>query len=322
MTQFLDSVLDRALDRAVVPGYSRIGYLVRRRAWPADDPAPGSMAGRRVLVTGASSGLGTATARELARLGATVHLVVRDEARGQETLAAITEEVPGAELRVERCDVSDLADVRRCAADLLARLDRVDVLVHNAGVLPAERIETAEGHELTVATHVLGPVLLTELLMPLLSGHEARVVLVSSGGMYTQRLPTDDPEYRHGDYRGATAYARSKRMQVTLAPTLQERWAEDGVLVHAMHPGWADTPGVATSLPGFRTVMRPLLRDAEAGADTVVWLAATSQRLPGGLFWHDRAPRPTHYLRGTREAPEDRARLWDWVRASTGLEER
>jgi NAD(P)-dependent dehydrogenase (short-subunit alcohol dehydrogenase family) len=318
MTRLVDGVLDRA----VVPGYSRIGYLIRRRAWPADDPAPGSMVGRRALVTGASSGLGTATARELARLGATVHLVVRDEARGKAALAAIAAEVPDADLHVERCDVSDLGDVRRCAEHLVARLDRVDVLVHNAGVLPAERVETPDGHELTVATHVLGPVLLTELLLPLLSGHDARVVLVSSGGMYSQRLPVDDPEYRAGDYRGATAYARSKRMQVALSPLLQERWAAYGVTVHAMHPGWADTPGVATSLPVFRALMRPLLRDADAGADTVVWLAATSRRLPGGRFWHDRAQRPTHYLRGTRELPGDRDRLRDWVLAAAGLGER
>jgi NAD(P)-dependent dehydrogenase (short-subunit alcohol dehydrogenase family) len=315
-------VLDTALDRAVVPGYSRIGYLVRRRRWPADDPADGAMTGRRVLVTGASSGLGKATARELARLGATVHLVVRDEERSKAALVEIAREVPGADLHVERCDVSDLDDVRRCAADLVARLDRVDALVHNAGALPAERAETADGHEQSVATHVLGPVLLTELLLPLLSGHDARVVLVSSGGMYAQRLPVEDPEYVEGDYRGATAYARSKRMQVALAPLLQERWSAAGLTVHAMHPGWADTPGVATSLPLFRTVMRPLLRDVDAGADTVVWLAATCRRLPGGLFWHDRAPRPTHYLRRTRETSQDRDRLWAWVRRATGLEER
>jgi NAD(P)-dependent dehydrogenase (short-subunit alcohol dehydrogenase family) len=317
----MTQLLDVALDRAVVPGYSRIGFLLRRRGWPADDPAAGSMTGRRALVTGANSGLGKATARGLAELGATVHLVVRDEGRGKAALAEIAAEVPGADLHLELCDVSDLDDVRRCAADLVARLDRVDVLVHNAGALPAERVETADGHELTVATHVLGPVLMTECLLPLLSGHDARVVLVSSGGMYAQKLPVDDPEYLVGSYRGATAYARSKRMQVALTPVLQARWQPARVTVHAMHPGWADTPGVATSLPGFRALMRPLLRDVDSGADTAVWLAATRSALPGGRFWHDRAERQTHYRRGTRETPAERDRVWRWVRRATGLEE-
>ena len=147
-------------------------------------------------------------------------------------------------------------------------------------------------------------------------------VLVASGGMYAQRLPADDPDYRQGRYQGTTAYARSKRMQVALAPVLQERWGGDGVTVLAMHPGWADTPGVASSLPAFRKITRPLLRDADAGADTVVWLSETDHPLPGGTFWHDRAERPTHYLPSTRETPQERDRLWSWVRDATGLVER
>jgi NAD(P)-dependent dehydrogenase (short-subunit alcohol dehydrogenase family) len=318
----MSRLLDTALDRTIVPGYSRIGYLLRRRGWPEGDPAPGSMSGRRVLVTGANSGLGKAAAADLARLGATVHLVVRNEQRGTAALREIAADVPGADLHLELCDVSDLTDVRRCAADLTAKLDRVDVLVHNAGALPAERTESPDGHELTVATHVLGPVLLTELLLPLLEkSDDARVILVSSGGMYAQRLPVDDPDYLRGGYSGTTAYARSKRIQVALTPVLQERWSAHGVTVHTMHPGWADTPGVASSLPVFRALTRPLLRDAHAGADTIVWLAATRPGPPGGHFWQDRAERPTHYRGGTRETPEERARMWQWVRTGAGLED-
>jgi NAD(P)-dependent dehydrogenase (short-subunit alcohol dehydrogenase family) len=316
----MTDMLDTVLDRAVVPGYSKIGYWVRRRGWPEDDPRAGSLSGTRALVTGANSGLGKATALGLARLGATVHLVVRNEERGRAALAELAEELPEADLHLERCDLSDLDDVRRFAADLLNRVHRVDVLVHNAGALPAERTESPDGHEVTVATHVLGPVLLTDLLRPVLTGHDARVVLVSSGGMYTQRLPVTDPDYRRGSYQGAVAYARSKRMQVALTPLLQQRWEEDGISVHAMHPGWADTPGVASSLPLFRTLTRPVLRDAETGADTVVWLAATEPAPPGGRFWQDRAERPTHYRRATQETESERDRMWQWVLDATGLD--
>jgi NAD(P)-dependent dehydrogenase (short-subunit alcohol dehydrogenase family) len=312
--------LDTLLDRAVVPGYSKLGYLVRRRSWPDDDPRPGALAGKRAVVTGASSGLGQETALGLARLGAAVHLLVRDESRGRAAADVILAEVPGAELHVEVCDVSDLADVRRAADDLAGRVPRLDVLVHNAGAMPAERTLSPEGHELTVALHVLGPVAMTERLRPVLAGHDARVVLVSSGGMYTQRLPVHDPDYRRGDYKGAVAYARSKRMQVALTPLMHQRWSADGIAVHAMHPGWADTPGVASSLPLFRAVTGPLLRDARAGADTVVWLSATQPAPRGGRFWHDRAERGTHYRSSTRESTADRDRMWAWVLHAAGIE--
>ncbi|RYU15273.1 SDR family NAD(P)-dependent oxidoreductase [Nocardioides iriomotensis] len=315
----LTRALDTALDRTVVPGYSSIGYRLRRTWWP-DDPRPEALAGKVALVTGAGSGLGQATGLGLARLGATVHLLVRDEAKGAAAADAIRAEVPQAEVHVRLCDVSDLSAVRRFAEAFAREVPRLDVLVHNAGTLPAERTESVDGHELTVAVHVLGPVLMTELLRPVLAGHDARVVLVASGGMYAQRLPADDPDYRRGEYRGTTAYARSKRMQVALAPLLQERWRSDGIAVHVMHPGWAATPGVTSSLPTFAKVTGPVLRDASAGADTVVWLAASEPAPPGGRFWHDRAPRTTHYRRGTRETAQERDQVWRWVLDAVGLD--
>ena len=318
-----ERLLDKALDRTLVPGYSAIGYRLRRRTWSAQDPAPGALVGKRLLVTGAGSGLGEATALAAARLGAQVVLVVRDRGRAaaavQRIEATLAAEGRPADLRLDLCDVSDLGDVRRYAAELVAAGEPIDVLVHNAGVLPAERTESVDGHELTVATHVLGPVLLTELLLPVLRGHGARVILVASGGMYTQELPVADPDFRVGRYQGAVAYARSKRMQVELGPVLAERWAGDDVAVHVMHPGWADTPGVASSLPLFRAVTRPLLRDAAAGADTVVWLAATTPAPMSGRFWHDRVERPTHYRARTRETPEELELFWGWVQQAIGI---
>ena len=320
MTPLIARALDTALDRTVVPGYSKIGFWVRRASWDADDPRPGSLRGRTVVVTGASSGLGQATAVATARLGATVHLVVRDLAKGRTAVTAIRGEVPGAEVVLHRCDVSDLSSVRAFAAALRGSAERIDVLVHNAGAMPPARQETADGHEVALATHVLGPVLMTELLRPLLAAAGgARVVLVTSGGMYAQRLRADDPEYREDGYSGTTAYARTKRMQVALAPLMQERWAADRIAVHTMHPGWVDTPGIVTSLPTFHTVMGPLLRDAGTGADTIVWLAATEPPPGGGRFWQDRAPRPEHYLRRTHYSSADLDRVWAYVLAATGL---
>lgn len=321
--------LDTVLDRTVVPGFTRIGPAVRRRlpTWPAD-PATGALAGRTAAVTGATSGLGLATAEGLARLGAHVRLVVRDTEKGERVRAQLLRDVPGAVATVDRCDVADLDDVRRFAADLDRALDgdRLDVLVHNAGALPAERTESPQGHELTMAVHVLGPVLMTELLRdrlaaPAREGGDARVVLVTSGGMYAQPLRADDPEYHRGDYSGTTAYARSKRAQVELLPVLAERWRTQRIGVHATHPGWADTPGVVDSLPGFHKLTGPLLRDPAEGADTTVWLAATQPAPPSGRLWHDRRERSPHLLpRRTRSTAAERATMWSWVRDATGLE--
>lgn len=316
--------VDTFMDRTVAPGFTRIGPAVRRRlpGWP-EDPVPGALAGQTAAVTGATSGLGLATAAGFARLGADVRLVVRDAGKGAKVRAQLEIEVPGAQVTVYRCDVSDLDDVRRFAADL--DLERLDVLVHNAGSIPATRTESAQGHEMTMALHVLGPLLMTELLRPVLSGHgpdsHARVLLVTSGGMYAQRLRADDPEYTQGEYVPATAYARSKRAQVELLPVLSKRWANDGIGVHATHPGWADTPGVAESLPRFHKLTGPLLRDAAGGSDTTVWLSATQPQPPSGDLWHDRRARPTHLLRRTRTGAAERAEFWDWARDQTGLDD-
>ncbi len=322
LSQTLSRGLDTSMDRTVAPGFSQLGLSVRSRlsTWP-QDPAPGVLTGRTAAVTGATSGLGLATAEGLARLGADVRLVVRNVDKGASVKAEIEKSVPGARVWVDRCDVSDLEDVRRFVAEL--ELDRLDVLVHNAGAMPPSRTESRQGHEMTMALHVLGPLLMTELLRPVLRNAEsgARVLFVTSGGMYSQRLRADDPEYVTGEYAGATAYARSKRAQVELLPVLDQRWSVDGISVQATHPGWADTPGIVDSLPTFHKITKPFLRDAAGGADTTVWLAATQERVPGARLWHDRRARPTHMLRRTRSGDAERTELWDWARDQTGIDE-
>src|SRR3954452_12317195 len=264
-----ESTLDLVLDRTIAPGYSRVGYHLRRRGWmPLPDRA---LASRTVLVTGGTSGLGLATVESCARLGATVHLLGRDRQRGASAARGVRRRVPNAEILVEECDLGSLAAVADFAADLATRVPSLDGLVHNAGLMTDRREESLEGHELTLSVHVLGPHLLTSLLRPTLTD-DARVVFVTSGGMYSQSLAVDDPEYREGEFSGVTAYARAKRMQVVLA----QRWAEElggsgedggstGTSVHVMHPGWVDTPGVRDSLPRFRMLTRPILRAPEEG---------------------------------------------------------
>ncbi len=306
-----ETFLDRVLDRTIVPGYSRIGYHLRRRGWtPIPDRA---LEGRTLLVTGGTSGLGLATVDACARLGATVHLLGRDRQRGESAARGVRRRVPNAEVVVEECDLGSLAAVADFATDFATRVPALDGLVHNAGLMTDRRTDSVEGHELTLSVHVLGPHLLTSVLRPTYAD-DARVVFVTSGGMYSESLAVDDPEYREGEFSGVTAYARAKRMQVVLAERWADELADSGVGVHVMHPGWADTPGIKSSLPRFRTLTRPILRTPAEGADTVVWLLAEPRLDPAtGGFWMDRAPRPTHYLHRHEESDADRQRFWEYV---------
>ena len=287
-------LLDGAMDRALLLGYTRIGSGLRRLWWPAG-PDPGAMVGKRVLVTGATAGIGLEMARAFAELGATVHLLGRNPEKVRRCVAGLREQLPDAEIVAEVCDVSDLDAVAQWADEFAARVPALDGLVHNAGLMPKERLVTPQGHELQLATHVLGPHLMTERLLPLLkAARGASVVFVSSGGMYSSPLVVDDLEYRR-NYNGVRAYARTKRMQVVLADAWARRLAGTDIKVESMHPGWVDTPGVAEYLPRFRVITRPLLRGLSDGADTAVWLVATRPASRPGHFWHDRAQRPTTF---------------------------
>lgn len=313
------ALLDTLLDRTVVGGYANLGYLLRSRGW--DEPP--RMDGKTVAVTGASSGIGLAAARRFAELGAGIWLVVRDLGRGEAARQTILASGASAEVRVACCDVSNLASVRSFAAELQARSPRLDVLVHNAGVLTQERQLSADGIELTLATNVVGPFLMTNLLMAMLErSAPSRVINVSSGGMYTQRLRIEDLQSERGEFHGPTAYARTKRAQVILTELWAERLRGTGVVVHAMHPGWVRTPGVSFSLPRFDRLARPLLRTPAQGADTIVWLAAAPEAAASsGEFWHDRRRRPTHLLARTRESERERGQLWEACVSLSGWRE-
>ncbi len=310
---------DRILDALVIPGYSSIGPRLRKAWWPADPPPFGRRV--EVVVTGGSSGIGAATAAGLTALGARAHLVGRKADRLQASATKIRSQVAGAEVVVHEADVSDLDSVRRLTATLTDSLESLHGLVQCAGVMPPERTETAQGHELAFATHVLGPFLLTVGLRPLLATDgDGRVVFVSSGGMYTSKLETD-LEYAQGEYKGVRAYARTKRMQVVLTELLAAAFtAPADPVVHSMHPGWVATPGIDDSIPGFGKVAKPILRTPALGADTITWLvAAPEPRLSTGQFWSDRRIRPTHYLPWQHDDPDARRRLWQACERATGV---
>ena len=311
--------LDGLLDFAVVPGYSRLGYRLRGLRW--EEAVAGDL--HSALVTGGTSGIGEAICEGLVQAGASVHVLGRDSRRVDEAISRIALRVPDAPgvLVPEVCDLSSLSDVHRFAEEFVGRHHQLDVLVHNAGVLAQRRELTDDGVELTFATNVLGPFLLTTLLLPALSSAApARVITVSSGGMYTARLRADDIQLEAEAFDGPRFYAHTKRIQVVLNEVWAEREPAREIAFSAMHPGWADTPGLRSSLPRFARATRPLLRSTREGADTAVWLATAPSLEPAsGGFWHDRAPRTTHRGPWTRESADERSRLWSACETLTGM---
>lgn len=308
------------LDASVVGGFSRIGYEVRSRLASFDRPEDTDMSGRRIVLTGPTAGLGRETMRMLALAGAGLVLVGRDSVR-TEAAAAEARGLGNGTVESVIADMGDLQAVAAACRRILAG-GRVDAVIHNAGALAKERTLSPQGTETTVATHVLGPFLMTRMLADRVAESAGRVVTVSSGGMYAAALPTVEgdrnPEMEPDDWDGTRQYAIAKRVQVSLNGV----WAAEkpGVWFAAMHPGWADTPGVKTSLPLFRVVTRPLLRTPRQGADTIAWLASAAH-VPGasGLFWCDREARPVHRLSSTRasDTPERRKAVWDWCVSRT-----
>lgn len=301
---WLTNALDTMLDRGTTSRHSRLGSIAPGHWWP-DDADGGSLTGRRVVVTGATAGVGRATAFGVARLGATVHLVGRSAERLEETAAAIRREVDAPTVFVEPCDISDLDAVRAYAEEVSWHASSLHAVVHNAGVIPSRRTESAQGHELALATHVLGPFLLTELLRRNLAGDpDGRVVWISSGGLYTQPFTHDvatDLEYRASDYTGPVAYARTKRMQAVVAALQAARLDADGIAVHSMHPAIANAdvaPGRASS-SAIPDLLAPRTYE---DLDTTVW-AGTAPAVVAAEVEDD----------------ADHQALWDFCLRATGV---
>ncbi len=316
-------LVDAVLEASVVGSFTRIGYLTRRRlfAWiPLEELR---LEGRVAVVTGATSGLGRMAAELLARQGASVCIVGRDAQRTEQARTELAE-VTDAHVESDLADLSLLAETAAFAERFSSSHDRLDVLVHNAGALTHEFTRTSEGNEVTFATQVLSPFLLTSALRPLLeAAAAARVIFVASGGMYTVPLDVAALEPTPSEYDGVKAYARCKRAQVALAGEWTRHLAGTGITMNTMHPGWADTPGLRKGLPGFSRALAPLLRSPLQGADTIAWLAAAPEvAAASGGFYLDRRARALHRLRRTRRPDEaqEAARLWDLCTLRTGVE--
>ncbi len=306
------NLIDFMADHTIFPGmamFSRFGYALGRRFWTRDDQI---LYGKRVVITGATSGIGRAAAMKLAEKKADLLIIARNREKAMGVQQEIIRQTGNPHVDVLLADLGVMADIR-CVAEVLIRSKRpIDILINNAGALFNHRGETAEGFERTFATDLLGVFYLTQLLRKTFARSGARIINVSSGGMYTQKIDVDDLQNTRQPYDGTRAYARAKRGIVILTQIWAEQLEPARVVVHAMHPGWVDTPGIETALPGFHSLLHPILRTPEQGADTIVWLAASKEAGGStGRFWLDRRPHETIVLPKTGESPDERQVLWE-----------
>ena len=309
------SIIDDLLEIAIIPSFTRIGPAIRQRVFDWTPPATDSLLARTALITGPTSGLGRAATEAIAALGARVILVGRSEARLATVRDQLVHRYGIDRYPIVVADMGSIASVRAAVDRVLATETRLDVVIDNAGAIFPERTVGVDGIEATLATLVVGPFILERGLMPLLRQTPgSRVISVTSGGMYTQQLDVHDLQYAAGRYNGSLAYARAKRAQVALMREWARRGRGSGVTFAAMHPGWADTPGLAESLPAFHRVMGPLLRTPAEGVDTIVWLAALPDATPwNGRLLLDRRARPFDRIPSTRLSAAERRELWDSI---------
>jgi NAD(P)-dependent dehydrogenase (short-subunit alcohol dehydrogenase family) len=232
------------------------------------------------LITGATSGIGKATATGLANMGASVVMIGRDRGRGEAALAEVKEKSTGASLNLMLADLSSQEEIRRLADEVKESYPRVDVLINNAGVIRSERITTADGLETTFAVNHLAHFLLTNLLLDALKASApSRIVNVASGEQRNGTIDFDDLQGEKG-YKGAKAYSQSKLATVLFTYELARRLEGTGVSANCLHPGVVGTnlgSGVSGVFGFTVRALRPLMKSPEKGAQTSVYLASSPE---------------------------------------------
>jgi NAD(P)-dependent dehydrogenase (short-subunit alcohol dehydrogenase family) len=276
------------------------------------------MKGKVCVVTGATSGIGKAAATALARLGATVVLVGRDRGRTEAAAADIRPESASPPL-VEIADLASLEQVRGLA-ERLAGLERIDVLINNAGLVLSARRITPDGFEYVFELNHLAPFLLTNLLRPKLTASApARVVTVTSDAHSAARLDLSDPNLEHG-WDSWRSYANSKLANILFTRELARRLDGTGVTANCTHPGVVRTGFGREAKPLLRlgiTIARPFMLTPERGADTIVYLASSPDVADqaGGYYVKRQRREPSAAARDDAAA----RKLWEISEQMTGL---
>jgi len=267
----------------------------------ADEVLEGvDLTGKTVFITGGASGLGEETARAMAARGARVVIAARDPQKLESAAQRIREGSANGAVETILLDLADLKSVRRCGEEAAARLERIDILINNAGVMACPLMRTADGFEMQFGTNHLGHFLLTKYLVPLVEkGADKRIVNLSSRGHHIAPVDFDDPNYESGEYDKWQAYGRSKTANILFSVALEKRFGARGIHANALHPG-----GIVTNLGRHMTEedMKWMMKRVEEaqkmgagglktiaqGAATTCWVATAPElEGKGGLYAED-----------------------------------
>ena len=273
----------------------------------------GGVAGKRVVITGATNGIGLAAAVELARRGAQLTLVARSESRAADVVRRIQAERADAQVDVLLADLASQASIRRLASEALTKYPSIQVLINNAGAIYARQQLSPDGIELTWAVNHLAPFLLTSLLLDRLKASApARIVTTSSGAHKDAAIPFDDLAANRGSGGwGFPRYGQTKLANILFTAELARRLAGTGVTANAYHPGFVASGFNRNNGLLMRigmVITRPFARSADQGAQTLVWLVDSEEasRTSGGYFFDMRPATPSAAAQDLQAAQ----RLW------------
>lgn len=267
---------------------------------------------RSIMVTGANSGIGKVCALEVAKRGATLHMVCRSKERGEAARDEIIKASNNENVFLHILDIGQPKKVMQFSKDFIASGKPLNILMNNAGCMINERTMVEDNTlEANFATNTLGTYILTKSLIPLIEqASKPRILTVSSGGMLTVKLDYEDINHdKMRKFDGTMVYAQNKRQQVVMTEYLAKK--HPNIYFASMHPGWSDTPAVQTSMPSFREKMINKLRTPEEGADTLVWSCCyqyleSNPDYPSGCFLQDRCSVSKHLpLAWSRNSEQD-----------------
>lgn len=270
------------------------------------------MKGKTVLITGATSGIGKATAIELANRGAIISMLIRNAEKGKATKQEIIEKTGNKNIDIQLIDLADLSSVRKAAEELKVKFKTIDILINNAGGMFKERLLSKDGYELTFAMNHLGHFLLTNLLVDNIKAAQAgRIINVSSEAQRAGHIDFEDL-MAEKKFKVFKSYSQAKLANIIFTKSLHEKLNDSGVSVFALHPGVVRT-GFGSGFGGVFTVLlkiaHPFMRSPKKGADTTIYIATEEniENLSGNYFKDCKVKKPI----AEAEDPVVAKKLWE-----------